>query len=76
MPEAVDIPSLLKVALHSSATFQFQMSSVSQKMQNVDTTYCLVAVSKTGAIAFRSSIPAILLKEFPIGPEGLVLRVW
>ncbi len=49
-------------------------------MQNVYTKGYLASVSKTGAIAFKSSIPAVLLKEFRIGPEGLqaglFLRVW
>ena len=49
-------------------------------MQKVGTKYHSVAESKTGAIAFRSGIPAALLKEFPIGPEGLqaglFLHVW
>lgn len=80
----IQVCSRLRCTAQPPLIFKFQMCFVGprgcRRLQPIGTMYYLEAVSKTGAIAFRSGIPAAVLKEFPIAPEGLqaglFLHVW
>jgi len=72
VPGAADIPTLFQSALHVSGTLPFPVPDVfyeSQRMQDEDMKYCLAPVSHSSAIAFSSSVHAVLHKEFPAGTE-------
>jgi len=72
VPAAADIPTLFQSALHISGTLPFPVPDVfyeSQRMQDEDMKYYLAPVSHSSAIAFSSSVHAVLHKEFPAGTE-------
>ncbi|KAL0033260.1 hypothetical protein WJX77_000951 [Trebouxia sp. C0004] len=72
VPLAADVPSLFQSALYCSGTLPFPVPDVfyeSQKRQDDDMKYYLAPVSRSGAVAFSSTIHAVLLKNFPAGSE-------
>lgn len=72
VPLAADVPSLFQSALYCSGTLPFPVPDVfyeSQKRQDDDMKYYLAPVSHSGAVAFSSTIHAVLLKKFPAGSE-------
>ncbi|KAL3144391.1 hypothetical protein ABBQ32_004145 [Trebouxia sp. C0010 RCD-2024] len=72
VPLAADVPSLFQSALYCSGTLPFPVPDIfyeSQKRQDDDMKYYLAPVSHSGAVAFSSTIHAVLLKDFPMGSE-------
>ena len=72
MPLAADVPSLFKSALYCSGTLPFPVPDVfyeSQTRQDNDMKYYLAPVSHSGAVAFGSTIHAVLRKKFSAGSE-------
>ncbi|KAL3157970.1 hypothetical protein ABBQ32_012371 [Trebouxia sp. C0010 RCD-2024] len=72
VPLAADVPSLFQSALYCSGTLPFPVPDIfyeSQKRQDDDMKYYLAPVSHSGAVAFSSTIHAVLRKKFPMGSE-------
>ena len=72
VPLAADVPSLFQSALYCSGTLPFPVPDIfyeSQKRQDDDMKYYLAPVSHSGAVAFSSTIHAVLRKKFPAGSE-------
>ena len=72
VPLAADIPSMFQSALHRSGILPFPVPDVfyeSQRRQDNDMKFYLAPVSLSGAVAFSSTIHAVLLKDFPMGSE-------
>ena len=66
VPLAADVPSLFQSALYCSGTLPFPVPDIfyeSQKRQDDDMKYYLAPVSHSGAVAFSSTIHAVLRKS-------------
>ena len=85
MPAAAEVPTLFQSALELSGTPPFPVPDLfyeGMKLQDSDMQHYLAPVSRSDAVAFSSSIHAVLHKEFPTGAEVvqagllLTLRIW
>ena len=78
VPLAADIPSMFQSALYRSGTLPFPVPDVFyelQRRQDSDMKFYLAPLSLSGAVAFSSTIHAVLLKDFPTGSE-MVQACW
>ena len=72
VPLAADVPSLFQSALPRSGTLPFPVPDVFyelQKRHDNDMKYYLAPVSHSDAVAFSSTIHAVLIKKFAPGSE-------